>query len=225
MTRGVRGRAGRWLQLAATTALLAPVGRALAQGGAHSGPQKARSVFAVPEVPAASLLDDASLQITRPGTMQDLASALINGIDRTGHVRQGLALEIAPLLLWGNGVNLERYRSQGGFMRANLRLSLATQRTAGDTGSTDISIGVRTTLIDERDYMKSKSLTDSLGRFLRACAIKFGPRGPGTVDTAAVNGCIREDTSPSSRHGNRRAGTRRRSPSPPRSAFAWSSRC
>lgn len=180
------------LRLPVIAALVA-VGACASSAAGQSGAPKAKSIFAVPEIPAASFLDDASLQVTRPGTMQDLASALINGIDRTGHVRQGLALEVAPFLLWGQGIDLKAYRTRPGFLKANLRLSLATQRTAGDTGSTDISVGIRSTWFDDRDFMRDKSFSDSLGRMMIACARRTGPSMPGQpVDTAATNACLRE---------------------------------
>ncbi len=172
----------------------APMGVAVAQDSTRSTqlPERLRSVFAVPEVPAAQLLGGASLEITRPATMQDFASALVSGIDRTGRVRQGIALEVAPFMLWGSGVGLAAYRTRGGFAKANFRVSLATQRVTGDTGSTDVTIGIRTSLFDDRDLLRSKAYTDALGQVLTTCTNQFGPAAPDApVDTARMNQCVR----------------------------------
>ncbi len=156
-------------------------------------PVRLRSVFAVPEVPAAQLLGGSSLEITRPGTMQDFASALVSGIDRTGRVRQGIALEVAPFTLWGSGIGLAAYRTPAGFAKANFRVSLATQRVTGDTGSTDVTIGIRTSLFDDRDLLRSKGYTDALGEVLLACTRETGPATPDApVDTASFNQCVRD---------------------------------
>jgi len=164
--------------------------------GASPLPQKLRNVFAVPEIPAAALLSGTPLEISRAGTFHDLGSALISGIDRSGRVRQGLAVEAAPFLLWGSGIDLPAYRTRLGYARANLKFSLATARTAGDSGSTDIAVGIRTTVFDDRDFMRDKAMSDSLGAILRRCADRFVGPTPGPVDTAKVNGCYRQWRAP-----------------------------
>jgi hypothetical protein len=156
-------------------------------------PERLRSVFAVPEVPAAQLLGGATLEITRPATMQDFASALVSGIDRSGRVRQGIALEVAPFVLWGQGIGLASYRTPSGFAKANFRISLATQRVTGDTGSTDVTIGIRTSLFDDRDVWRSKAFTDAVGQALVVCAARHAPTTPDmAADTAAMNQCVRD---------------------------------
>ncbi|MCC6930725.1 MAG: hypothetical protein IT359_17175 [Gemmatimonadaceae bacterium] len=165
----------------------------LALAGAQGGPTRASNIFAVPDIPAGAFLDNTTLPISRPGTMQDLASALISGIDGMGRVRQGVALEIAPFLFVSPHLSLSSYRTTPGFLKANLRFSLATQRTAGDTAATDLSVGMRATLFDDRDYLRTADFSAQAGRALLQCAASFAPTTPGEqADTAGMNGCIRD---------------------------------
>jgi hypothetical protein len=127
--------------------------------------------FAVPESPAFTFLNFAPATVTRPNTPRDFVAALANGIDETGHVRQGISLEVTPAyLIPGLGVGLTEY--QNSFFKrllSNAQLSLATVRASGDTAATDLGFGLRLTVLDNGDPMKDPLFTSQLGAALLGC--------------------------------------------------------
>jgi len=141
---------------------------------------------AVPESPAFTFLGVSPARIERPGAARDFALALLNGVDAAGRAQQGFALEVSPwYLVPGYAIGLDAYqRSWFKYMVANAQHSLGTARAAGDSGSTDLATGLRLTLLDRGDPMRSRAFTKALGdTVLRACA----PETPGVaVEPACV---------------------------------------
>ncbi len=128
------------------------------------------SYYAVPEIPATTILGVASTTVTRPVTQKDFTSGLLNAIDQVGRVKQGFAMEGTLGLLAPFRVSLRQYQSD---VRArfwsNLALSLATTQTSGDTSSTDLGWGVRAPIFDEGDALAKPEYTDRLAGALREC--------------------------------------------------------
>lgn len=127
--------------------------------------------FTVPEMPATAILGVTPAKITRPITPKDFASTIIQGIDPSGRVQQGLALEGSLALFRAFRVPLSTYqRSRRARFWSNLLVSLATTRVAADTQSTDLAWGLRAPLYDDGDPMAKPEYTSRLGAALLTCA-------------------------------------------------------
>src|SRR2546423_2334915 len=88
--------------------------------------------YAIPEIPATSILAGAPLTITRPVTPKDFATALINGVDQDGKVRQSFALEVSVGLFRLLETSLAEYQSSWyNRGRPNTLLSIATSPSSG----------------------------------------------------------------------------------------------
>jgi len=125
---------------------------------------------AVPENAAFIYLGITPTNISRPGSIRDFGAAVLNLVDENGNVRSGFALEASPwTLIPGLSVPLDRYQSNWlAFVLANTQLSLATTRTSGDEGPTDLAVGLRLTLYDAADPMRDREFTRMLAERLRA---------------------------------------------------------
>ena len=127
--------------------------------------------FAVPESPALSFLGLSPGKVTRPTTPKDLAASLLNGVDSTGRMQSGVAIGATLWSIFPKiSIPLSAYQNDWrAFALANLQLSLATVRAAGDTGATNLAIGFRTTLIDRSDPMRDSVYTEALTHALNIC--------------------------------------------------------
>ena len=139
--------------------------------------------YSVPESPAFSFLDMSPAKVSRPTTPRDFISSLVDAIDETGHVRQGVAIEVQPSAIFRVGAGLTQYQNSP-LRRAltNAQMSLATVRAAGDSTSTDFSYGVRFSIFDRADPMADRSFTGSLVNVLAACSDSAGG-GPPALPT------------------------------------------
>jgi hypothetical protein len=141
--------------------------------------------FAVPESPAFSFLQFAPATVSRPNTPRDIVAALTNGIGEDGKVREGVSLEITPAyVIPGLAVSLTDYQRRS-FKRllANMQLSFATVRAAGDSASTDMGLGIRFNVIDNGDPMRYADFTTALAQHMGGCR----PPVPGAPP---VIGCL-----------------------------------
>jgi len=122
--------------------------------------------FSIPESPAFTFLNASPAEVTRPTRPRDLAFALANGLDSLGRVQQGLALDVVPWpWLPGFTPRLDAYQDRRRwwiYAITNTGISLGTIRSAGDSASTDLALGLRTILFDRSDPMANRSFTDSL---------------------------------------------------------------
>jgi hypothetical protein len=128
----------------------------------------AQQAFSIPQSAAFTYLDVSPTKVERPTTARDFGAGLMNGIDAQGRVRQGIAVEGAPWP-WIPGLSIpaSSYGEVGKYLLANLSLSVASARSAGDTASTDFAVGLRTTILDRSDPMASPEFRASL----RAAAV------------------------------------------------------
>jgi hypothetical protein len=127
--------------------------------------------YAVPDIPAATMLDVSSSKVARPGSMKDLAVGLLNGIGADGRPKQGFAMEASSSLLRIFRVTLDQYQTSAvARMKARLAFSLAAVQSAGDSASTDIGWGVRLPLWDDGDVLADSAYTRALGSDLLSCA-------------------------------------------------------
>ncbi|HEU5153913.1 MAG TPA: hypothetical protein VFU03_04240 [Gemmatimonadales bacterium] len=146
-------------------------------------------MFAVPESPAFTFLNTSPAEIVRPSTWREFSVAVLSGVTSNGDAQQGFALEVAPFqIVPGFQVTLKDYQHNF-FKRTAYRsqLSLGTVQAGGDSGSTDIALGIRIPLLDDGDLVQSAAYMRELGDSLLSCA----PSGPG-ADLAASRACLQE---------------------------------
>jgi hypothetical protein len=142
--------------------------------------------LAVPETPAFTFLGASPAKVSQPGTARDLAIQTVNAFDEEGHVRQGFALDVRPALL--RPIPLESYRQYWPRLLYNAQLSAGTVQSPGDSGSTDIALGLRLTLLDRSDPMLDGAYVKELGDAIDACK----PSQPGTSTAKADLACLAE---------------------------------
>ena len=188
----------RWaLMLTIGTLAVCVATAAQAQAAKTSAPTAdVLPAFAVPESPALSFLGLSPGKVTRPTTPKDLAASLLNGVDSTGRMQSGIAVGVTLWSIFPKiSIPLSAYqRDWRAFALANLQLSLATVRAAGDTGATNLAIGFRTTLIDRSDPMRDSVYTDALTHALNLCLRDAPPPMP-PPGGAATNLPVLRDTS------------------------------
>ena len=108
----------------------------------------------VPESPAFAALGLSPETIIRPATPREFATALLNGVDRSGHVQTGLAIDVAPYLVYaGSRVTLSDYRaSRVTQVLSHTTASFATTKASSDEDKTvRLALGVHATLYDSED--------------------------------------------------------------------------
>ncbi|MGH7676340.1 MAG: hypothetical protein ACREMV_13800 [Gemmatimonadales bacterium] len=175
-------------RLAAATVLVAvaTVGRA---GGAAAQADSltlpwSQVDLTVPEAPAFVLLGVAPSEVSRPGNVRELGVALLNGVDKSGRLRAGLAVTAAPYLILGaRNLTLAAYRSSAlKRLLARAQLSIATARPSGDTASTDFALGLRLVPLDAGDPRLDRALVDSIAQLL----LRTLPPVPERLDTTGA---------------------------------------
>lgn len=109
--------------------------------------------YNIPDDPAFAFLGAAPKKVANPGTVSRLGLTLAEGIDIEGRVNTGLAVSFLPSNIIRYSPGREKYRNgTPGFWLYNTQFSLATIRSSGDTGSTDLGYGARTILRGPEPY-------------------------------------------------------------------------
>jgi len=166
----------------------APAMIALVSTAGVSFAQANVTAYAIPEAPAFTFLSAAPAEVQRPTSPRSLVTSLVSGIGADGLVQQGFALDVAPWsLIPSLRIPLSAYQQNpGSFLLANTQLSIATVRTPGDDGTTDLSLGMRLTLWDKSDPMVDPAFTSVLrSRILTGCV----PEGPTSSDSVKLLEC------------------------------------
>lgn len=174
------GTAGAQNQQPAPQAPPVAVGptQATQAAAANASQQDLTGYYAVSEIPATILLGTTPASIARPSTAKDFGSAILNGIDATGRVKQGLALESSLGLFKMFNAPLDKYQSDWRVrFFSNLSLSLASVRVADDTADTDAAWGVRAQIYDGGDPLAQPKWTERLGNAMLKCAPGSPPGG------------------------------------------------
>ena len=175
------------LALTGPVALRAQGAPAGATADASSGPL----TYSVPESPALTFLGISPAKVNRASSARDLGAALVNSIDSTGRVLTGVALGATIwTLLPDVKVGLTSYqRDWKAYALANAQLSLGSARASGDSADADVALGVRTTLADGSDPMRSphfvRSLTAALTRCVEQIESPNLPPPGGSADTGS----------------------------------------
>ena len=179
--RGLRSSAfgGRVLFAAC---LLAPTGL-LAQE------ETPELLTAVPETPALAFLDAPTARVLRPGSVRDFALALLSGTGDSGTALHGFAVETTPwFLVPGVAIDGRSYmESRLAFLLANAQLSIGTARSednGADEADTDLAVGLRLTLADRGDPLRSGEFRRALADALLDCA----PAQPDATPSDAAGG-------------------------------------
>lgn len=133
--------------------------------------------FAIPATPALSFIGATSEKIARPVSAKEFATFLSNSIDEAGKLVQGLAVEVAIRQAFFAKMDQTEYASRRGFVLANTALSLGTAKTTGDSASTNLGLGLRTTFVDRSDPMSAAASGFFRAR-LEEAALKCLPAGP-----------------------------------------------
>lgn len=146
---------------------------------------------AVPESPAFTFLGVSPNLVSRPASVRDLGAALLTGVNGDGAAQQGFALDVTPwIFIPGLDIPLADY--EGSVWKrglANLQLSVGTVATAGDPSSTDVAVGLRTTLFDGTDGMQHEGFTGPVAAGLRGCATGGRPGLSGEEAEQAIQLC------------------------------------
>jgi hypothetical protein len=144
---------------------------------------------AVPETPALAFLDATVANVLKPGAARDFALALLSGTNESGTARQGFAVEATPwFLVPGVTIDGRRYgESRLAFVLANAQLSIGTARADGEDADTDLAVGLRLTLADRGDPLRSPEFRRALGEALLGCA-------PAQPDPMPSEACVGRET-------------------------------
>lgn len=110
--------------------------------------------LAVPDSPAFAILGLSPETVVRPSSPRDLATTLLNGVDRRGNLQSGLALDLAPLFLFAGRTltHADYKRSRGTQVFGRTQVSLATAKGTSEADKAmRVAFGLRTTLWDAGD--------------------------------------------------------------------------
>lgn len=112
--------------------------------------------LSIPESPAFTVLGLTPETVVRPTTPRELATSLVNGVDRNGNFQTGVAIDTAPyMLLAGNTLTIGRYRAQKMSVTrfvARTQVSFAITKGASEADkSARMALGFRFTLFDNGD--------------------------------------------------------------------------
>lgn len=185
----------RALRPATAIALLAAGSLALSPAQAEDAAPKDKVPESLAEFvgfssPAFSLIGAADASVVRPETPQALATSLLNGLDEEGNLKNGLAIEFAPLLLFApRSYDLADYQKQSGLSRSitNLQVSMGFVKGASDDDkSLRASIGLVWTPINGRD-VKAPGARNAC---FNAIPLTPAYRPPGAADPNDPDGSI-----------------------------------
>jgi hypothetical protein len=143
--------------------------------------------LAVPESPAFGALGLTAQEVSRPTTARELAMSFINGVDRSGNLQTGIAIDTAPyMLLAGPGITLRRYQEPGQYLTrflARWQVSFASAKGGGaEDPSAKIGLGFRFTLLDRGDPRTDAMLLACLTREAARVLSSSPPVAPGISD-------------------------------------------
>lgn len=148
--------------------------------------------MAVPPSPAFVLLGLSGETATRPTTARQLVTSLESGVDKTGKLKGGLAIDAAPFqLTLGTDLSLASYKSLNPALRAllNTQLSLATTAGAGDADKVRrIGLGLNIPLYDAGDPRLDGELLGCLNT--KAPPVIAGPAGIGSDGEPTTQGGV-----------------------------------
>jgi hypothetical protein len=142
--------------------------------------------WAVPESPAFTVLGVTPETVARPSSVQQLATSLLNGVDRRGNFQSGLALDAQPYLLgYGYRVSWTTYRDNY-LVRflSRAQASIGTTKGAStEDKSVRTALGVRLTVFDLGDPYRDEATARCLAGAGNAALKTPGLTEPGPFAT------------------------------------------
>jgi hypothetical protein len=142
-------------------ALVFVLALAAAPAGAQDTPTNLKATeldLAVPSSPAFAVLGLTPDTVLRPSSVRALATSVLNGVDPSGTLQSGVAIDVAPYFVaQGRRITLEQYlKSPVVRFLSRLQLSAATAKAAGDDDdAVRLGFGIRATFWDRGDYRQN----------------------------------------------------------------------
>ncbi|WP_417316891.1 hypothetical protein [Emcibacter sp.] len=121
-----------------------------------------REDFLVPNSPAFAIMGLSPEEVITPTTPQELATALLNGIDANGNFQSGVAMDFSPyLMLVGRDLTLYDYRhNRAARILSRTQLSFAITKGAEEADkSSRLALGMRVAILDSADPRGDDRLT------------------------------------------------------------------
>lgn len=121
--------------------------------------------LAVPESPAFTVLNLTPSTVSRPSSVQQLATSLLNGVDQNGNFQTGVALDFQPyMLMYGRLVTWNKYAAHYATRFASRTMvSVGTTKGASEADkSMRVALGVRLTVFDLGDPFRDQKTADCL---------------------------------------------------------------
>jgi hypothetical protein len=167
------------LVAATAAAQSAPVAKTAAERKKDADTLKLYTIdLAVPDSPAFTVLGVTPDDVTRPASPKDLVTSVLNGVDKNGHLQTGMALDIAPRMLFGGDtLTWTDYKNNTvDRLTARTQVSFATTKGAtSDDPAVRLALGVHLTPWDTGDPRLDKGLQDC---FASAGAVMTDPISP-----------------------------------------------
>jgi hypothetical protein len=167
--------------------------------GADDPVEKANTIdYTVPQSPAFTFLGTTPTKVAEPGTVRDLGLELANGIDATGRIQQGFALNLRPVPLFGLKVSRrDALDRSAGYALSKTQVSIGTIKTnasamiSGMTtvllSPTDFASGVRLSLFDFGDPWSDEVYRKKLASEMLKCAPALPPADSPAVTPAPTD--------------------------------------
>ncbi|HKP04498.1 MAG TPA: hypothetical protein VJU77_14190 [Chthoniobacterales bacterium] len=107
----------------------------------------------IPESPAFTALGISPETVTRPASVREFGTALLNGVDKDGKLQSGVAIDVAPYqILAGQETTLPEYKNHPlTRILYNTQLSIGTAKATTDDKALRLAAGVNITLWDNGD--------------------------------------------------------------------------
>lgn len=122
----------------------------------------------IPASPAFTALGVTPETITHPATPRELGTSLVNGVDKDGSLKAGVAVDVAPYqLFFGAQTSLSDYESSSlTQILYNTQLSVATAE-GGDKEkkSRNLAVGLQLTVFNKGDLRLSKAIKAEYQKF------------------------------------------------------------
>lgn len=143
--------------------------------------------YSVPDFPALSFISANIDNVSKPSSARELATNVLNVVDASGRLQQGLAVEFKPFTLLGGNSTVNDYTHRNlKSILYDTQVSFGTVATSGDSTKTDLGWGIRIVLLDNSNLMRKKSFVRKLGDALLECA----PASPDAADEKQELECL-----------------------------------
>jgi hypothetical protein len=145
----------------------------------------------IPESPAFTALGISPETVTRPASVREFGTALLNGVDKSGKLQSGLAIDFAPYrILAGSQTTWPEYKHNLlTRILYNTQLSLGTTKATTDDKALRLAGGLNITLWDNGD----PRLNDKIANLYRTDFITHPPPSINPFQTDADprrHGCL-----------------------------------